>query len=496
MDNPQAKPIRSAQDIQLDPENANLGTERGREVVRESLRRYLAGRSVVVDRNGRMIAGEKTLGEWRDLFGDDSIQVVQSTGDRLLVHQRVDLDAEAGAADDYRAQGLGLADNRAGELGLHWDPQKIQLAEEGGLDLDWLWGQMERDDLFALLSDPPSLDDLADQFGETDERDFWPVIRVQVSPDTYDLYHSHLALIPKEIDEMDGMGNAMRLYLADSNDNNHRNAHAALAERGLRHRILLSYWYYKDKDLDQVMAQHFADPYPDIFADSGAFSAWSLGGNVDVHAYADWLHRWKHLFTTYANLDVKGDVDAGLRNLAALEAKGLAPLPVFHGGEPLSVLDDMVADYPYIALGGLAGAATASGSRQMWAFVVKCFQVAQGRSVFHGFGMTNWKLMRDLPWYSVDSSSWGQGFRYGQVPVFDEKRGRFVKLQLGDWKGCRQHASLVRSLGFDWQDFADRERNDRGKICALAALSYMLAERWLTRRHGPIAIPEGSHAMA
>ena len=204
----EAKPIKSAQDIQLDPDNANGGTQRGREAVRESLRRFLAGRSVLVDRNGRMIAGEKTLTEWRELFGDDSIQVVQSAGDRLLIHQRVDLDADAGAADDYRAQGLGLADNRSAELGLYWDPEKIKLAEESGLELDWLWDQMERDDLFALLSAPPSLDELADQFGNTDERDFWPVIRVQVSPDIYDLYHSYLALIPGS-DETEKFGRLM-----------------------------------------------------------------------------------------------------------------------------------------------------------------------------------------------------------------------------------------------------------------------------------------------
>jgi len=48
---------------------------------------------------------------------------------------------------------------------------------------------------------------------------------------------------------------------------------------------------------------------------------------------------------------------------------------------------------------------------------------------------------------------------------------------------------LVEALGFDWRDFADRARNDRAKICAISALSYMMAEQWLRHRHGEIFIP-------
>ena len=50
--------------------------------------------------------------------------------------------------------------------------------------------------------------------------------------------------------------------------------------------------------------------------------------------------------------------------------------------------------------------------------------------------------------------------------------------------GWKRHAKLVRSLGFNPLDFADRSRNDRAKICAISALSYMLAEQWLSKYHG------------
>ena len=47
-------------------------------------------------------------------------------------------------------------------------------------------------------------------------------------------------------------------------------------------------------------------------------------------------------------------------------------------------------------------------------------------------------------------------------------------------------APLVRSLGFDPTDFADRSRNTRALNAALAAASYFSLEQFLRRRHGPV----------
>ena len=49
-----------------------------------------------------------------------------------------------------------------------------------------------------LHSLPPSLDDLADQYGDPQERDFWPFIRVQVSPDTMERWTSLMQDAPGE----------------------------------------------------------------------------------------------------------------------------------------------------------------------------------------------------------------------------------------------------------------------------------------------------------
>jgi hypothetical protein len=47
-------------DLVPDGRNANRGTPRGRAVLDKSLQELGAGRSILVDRNGRIIAGNKT----------------------------------------------------------------------------------------------------------------------------------------------------------------------------------------------------------------------------------------------------------------------------------------------------------------------------------------------------------------------------------------------------------------------------------------------------
>ena len=103
-------------DLQPDIKNANAGTERGRGMVEESLRRYGAGRSILVDKSGRIIAGNHVAEVAADIGLDDCI-VVPTDGRRLVVVQRTDLDL-----DSPTGRALAIADNRTSEVGLSWDP--------------------------------------------------------------------------------------------------------------------------------------------------------------------------------------------------------------------------------------------------------------------------------------------------------------------------------------------------------------------------------------
>lgn len=112
--------IKTIEDLSLDDENTNAGTERGAFVLETSLRRLGAGRSILVDRNGKAIAGNKTLEKAVELGLD--IEVVHTKGDKLVVVVRDDLDLDT----DARARELSIADNRAAEVSLSWRTQLIE----------------------------------------------------------------------------------------------------------------------------------------------------------------------------------------------------------------------------------------------------------------------------------------------------------------------------------------------------------------------------------
>lgn len=288
----------------------------------------------------------------------------------------------------------------------------------------------------------------------------------------------------------------MRIFLSERDPQHHAWPMRGVDREHMRLRILLSYWYYKDTDLDALFAKYFDWPYPDVFADSGAYSAATQGAQISTRDYAAWVKRWQHLFAVYSNLDCIGDPDGTQRNQNELESMDITPLPVFHVSAKLEYarLEHLCEQYPYIALGGMVP--YMKTPQRLMPHLIKCFKIAEGRAVFHGFGCTSWTILKALPWYSVDSSSWGSGFRFGQVPVFDAGAGRFVDLRLGDREAWLNHSHTVSALGFSAQDFADRSKVTRANVCAISALSYMKAEQWLRQRHGEIVIPGQPSACA
>ena len=134
---PRGARIQTLEDLQRDPLNANRGTDRGRDLLRRSLKDYGAGRSIVVDAHGRILGGNKTVEQAKQL--GLPITVVPTDGEQLVVVQRIDLDART----DPRAQALAVADNRVGELDLDWDPAMLQQLKKAGVALDGFWSPEE-----------------------------------------------------------------------------------------------------------------------------------------------------------------------------------------------------------------------------------------------------------------------------------------------------------------------------------------------------------------
>src|SRR2546430_526200 len=97
--------ITSVADLLQDEHNLNLGTERGEQAIEQSFKLHGAGRSILVDKNGRIIAGNKSQ-KAALKAGITKARVVETAGDELVVVKRTDLDLQK----DRSAKALAILD--------------------------------------------------------------------------------------------------------------------------------------------------------------------------------------------------------------------------------------------------------------------------------------------------------------------------------------------------------------------------------------------------
>lgn len=266
-------------------------------------------------------------------------------------------------------------------------------------------------------------------------------------------------------------------------------------------RFLASFHYHARTDLAQIAASAAGAPVQ-VFADSGAWSAYTKGVQPNLADYAAWLADWSGLITAAANLDVIGDPAATRANQAALEERGHAVLPVFHAGSPWAELEALCARYDYIALGGMVPYARHKRQDELMRWLVHAFKIGREAGVrFHGFGQTNRATLGALPFYSVDSSSWS-GVRHGWVYLWDARAAKMRLVPLGEGKAAlvsgsaRRYADLIREHHADPAALADplfartapdkpraQVGAERAAAMGACALAWHRFGAWLADRH-------------
>lgn len=119
--------------LQQDDKNYNKGTKKGRKLIDKSIRKFGAGRSILLDKNNRIIAGNKTQ-ELAKEAGIKKVIVIDSNPDELIAVRRSDIDL-----DSEEGREMALADNATGAANLDWDDEALSRAqEEIGLQVeDW-----------------------------------------------------------------------------------------------------------------------------------------------------------------------------------------------------------------------------------------------------------------------------------------------------------------------------------------------------------------------
>lgn len=194
--------------------------------------------------------------------------------------------------------------------------------------------------------------------------------------------------------------------------------------------LLESYHYLHQ----QIKVDRVREDGVQVFLDSGAFSAFTKGVRIDLPKYCDYIKRNEDIIKKEDGvllasvLDGIGDVHLTYENQLAMEAHGVRPLPCFHYGEDERYLEWYIANYEYITLGGMVPIETKDliiWLDRMWD---KYLTDGSGnaRLKVHGFGVTTVSIMKRYPWHSVDSSSWVQAARTGNVLLLPEARALAV----------------------------------------------------------------------
>jgi site-specific DNA-methyltransferase (adenine-specific) len=136
--------MTSIKDLKSDHKNARKRTDRSAKLIAESLQRFGAARSIVIDEENRILAGNGTI-EGAKAAGIKNVRVIETDGTEIIAVKRT------GLTEDEKI-GLALADNRTSDLS-DWDKDMLQQLSEEHDIAPWF----DADDLTAILGEVEQL---------------------------------------------------------------------------------------------------------------------------------------------------------------------------------------------------------------------------------------------------------------------------------------------------------------------------------------------------
>lgn len=116
--------LKSIDDLKFDEHNFNKHTKDGMSLLEKSVREHNFGRSILVDKDNNIIAGNGIV-ETAKKLDKTKIKVVETTGDELVVVKRTDVDINSKAGRE-----MALADNATSANDLAWNEEELALAEK------------------------------------------------------------------------------------------------------------------------------------------------------------------------------------------------------------------------------------------------------------------------------------------------------------------------------------------------------------------------------
>lgn len=187
------------------------------------------------------------------------------------------------------------------------------------------------------------------------------------------------------------------------------------------------YDYYKLESFITLVKKpnpHLAR-YKDFMLDSGAFT-YLNGAKGDINwdeyidRYADFINKYK--VKNFIELDI--DPIVGLKEVERLRAKleakvGRQSIPVWHKSRGKQYWLDMVREYDYVAIGGIVTREIKPSEYKYFHWLLA--EAKKQNCKVHGLGFTNLKGLEEYDFYSVDSTTWLNGSKYGELQFFNGK---------------------------------------------------------------------------
>ena len=124
--------MSNIKDLKFDNKNFNKHTEYGMSLLEKSLRENGAGRSILIDKDNNIIAGNGII-EAAGSVGLENIKIVETTGNEIVAVKRTDI-----SLDSEQGRQMAVADNATAAVDLNWDEDLLK----SEFDIDFLnnWG--------------------------------------------------------------------------------------------------------------------------------------------------------------------------------------------------------------------------------------------------------------------------------------------------------------------------------------------------------------------
>lgn len=107
--------MTTIKDLKFDDKNFNKHTAKGMSMLEKSLQQFGAGRSILIDKDNNIIAGNGIV-EAAGQAGLENVKIIETTGDEIVAVKRVDV-----SLDSDQGREMALADNATSAADLDWD---------------------------------------------------------------------------------------------------------------------------------------------------------------------------------------------------------------------------------------------------------------------------------------------------------------------------------------------------------------------------------------